>query len=327
MREEEVKHEDQSTGYASEEVRFQSGEVTLAGTFLDTPGARAVALILTGSGPLDRDSNGPRFRGEINPAIAGALAGRSVASLRYDKRGAGKSGGDPFEAGMTENYADACAAVGWLASRSPDLPVYAIGHSEGALHVAHLAADGTVAGAVLVACPARSGEEILTWQATQIVPTLPTATKAFLRLLHIDPLKSQRKAFERLRSTSANAVRIQGRKVNARWLRQFMDYDPVQTFKRIHVPVLVMIGNHDVQVPPEDADTIRTLVAGPCEEKVVEGLSHILRYDPDLKGPRAYRKALREPVSPAVLRAITEWIGKQDQPPIPHQRRDPGEPP
>jgi uncharacterized protein len=164
---------------------------------------------------------------------------------------------------------------------------------------------------VLIACPARTGEEILTWQAAQIVPTLPLATKAILELLHIDPLKSQRKAFERLRSTSADAVRIQAKKVNARWLRQFMDYDPVPIMKRIRVPVLVVIGEHDMQVTPEDADTIRTLVGGPCDEKVIEGLSHILRPDPESKGPRAYRKALKEPVSPALLNAITEWIDKQ----------------
>jgi hypothetical protein len=286
--------------------------VTLAGTFLDTPDAGAVALILTGSGPLDRDSNARRFRGEINSAIARALDGRGLASsLRYDKRGAGRSGGDYFEAGMTENYADACAALGWLATRAPDRPVYAIGHSEGAVHVAHLAADGKVAGAVLIACPARTGEEILTWQAAQILPTLPSATKTILKLLRIDPLESQRKTMARLRSTSANAVRIRGKKLNARWFRQFMDYDPVPMLERIRVPVLVLIGDHDMQVPPDDAGTICALVAGPCEVKVVEGLSHILRSDPESKGPRAYRKALREPVSPAVLNAIIEWIEKQ----------------
>jgi fermentation-respiration switch protein FrsA (DUF1100 family) len=309
MRTHEVKREGRPS--APEEVRFPSGEVTLAGTFVDTDDAKAVALILTGSGPLDRDSNGPRFRGGISPAIANALDRRDVASLRYDKRGAGESGGDYFAAGVTENYGDARAAVAWLATRAPDLPIYAIGHSEGALHVAHLAADGDVAGAVLIACPARTGEQILTRQAAQIVPTLPPATKAILGLLHIDPLVSQRKAFERLRSTSSDAVRIQGKKVNARWLRQFMDYDPVPVLERIRVPVLVVIGENDMQVPPEDSDTIKSLVAGPCDEKVIEGLSHILRPDPESRGPRGYRKALKEPVSPALLNAITAWIDEQ----------------
>src|SRR5215470_10337138 len=145
-----------------EEVQFETTGAPLAGTFVDPGDARVVTLILTGSGRLDRDSNGPRFRGRINSAIAEALAARGIASLRYDKRGAGRSGGDFLAAGMSENYADACAAVDWLATRASGRQIHAIGHSEGALHVAHLAADARMAGAVLIACPARRGEEILT---------------------------------------------------------------------------------------------------------------------------------------------------------------------
>jgi len=300
----------------SKEVRVEGEGVFLAGTWVEPAKAKAAGLILTGSGPLDRDSNSRRFRGQINPAIAGALAEHGVSSLRYDKRGAGQSGGDYFAAGMSENYADACSAVDWLATRFPGRPVYVIGHSEGALHAAHLAAEGNVSGAVLIGCPARTGEEVLTWQAAQILPTLPGPTKAILRFLRIDPLESQRKAFTRIRSTSADTLRVQGKKLNARWLREFMEYDPVPIFEQIKVPVLVMTGTHDMQVPPEDADAIRELVAGPCEERLIDDVSHILRVDPESKGPRAYRKALREPVSPVVPKALTDWIEEQlDQAP------------
>lgn len=179
------------------------------------------------------------------------------------------------------------------------------------VHVAHLAADEKVAGAVLIGCPARRGEEVLVWQAAQIVPTLPPATRAILELLRVDPLRSRQKAFVRLRSTSADSLRIQGKKLNARWLREFMDDDPVPIFTRIHCPVLVLMAEHDMQVPPEDGAAICSLAAGPCEELVAPGLSHILRDDPESKGPRGYRKALKTPVSPAVLETITNWIAKQ----------------
>lgn len=62
---------------------------------------------------------------------------------------------------MSENYADAVAAVGWVVTRAAGRPVFGIGHSEGALHVARLAADEEVVGAVLIACAARRGEDIL----------------------------------------------------------------------------------------------------------------------------------------------------------------------
>lgn len=295
----------------AEEVRFESGGVSLAGTFVDPGDAQGMALILTGSGRLDRDSNGRFFRGRISPAIAGALAARGVASLRYDKRGAGQSGGDFFGAGVSENYADAVAAAGWLATRAAGRPIFGIGHSEGALHVARLAADGKAAGAVLIACAARRGEEILTWQGAKITPTLPPVTKAILRLVRIDPLASQQKAIVRLRSTSADSLRVQGRKINARWLREFIDYDPVPIFERIHRPVLVVVPERDMQVPPEDGETICNLVPGPCTKVVIPGLSHILRDDPQSRGPVAYRKALKAPVSPVVLETITDWVARR----------------
>jgi uncharacterized protein len=295
-----------------EEVRIESEDgLALAGTFVDPGDASAAVLILTGSGRLDRDSNSRAFKGQINPAIAGALAARGIASLRYDKRGAGESGGDFFQASLSDNHADAVAAAGWLGSRVEGRPVFGVGHSEGALHVARLAADELVAGAVLIACAARRGEEILTWQAAQIVPTLPRATRAILRILRIDPLQSQQKAFVRVRAGSAASVRIQGKKLNACWLREFMDYEATPIFRRIRRPVLVIVPEHDMQVPLEDGTAICKLVPGPCEEVIVPGLSHILRDDPDSKGPTGYKKALKGPVSPIVLETIADWVKRQ----------------
>jgi fermentation-respiration switch protein FrsA (DUF1100 family) len=301
-------------GDGAEDLRFESGEVTLAGTFLDPGDAKVAALLISGSGPLDRDSNAKRLRLEVSSAIAATLAGHGVASLRYDKRGTGASGGSYLEAGFEDNYADASAAARLLAERCPDVPRLAIGHSEGALHAARLAAGGNAGGAALISCPARTGEEVLTWQAAQIVPTLPGVTKAMLKALRIDPLRSQQKAFARLRSTTAPTIRVQGKKLNAVWFREFMDYDPVPVFRRITVPVLVLSVSRDMHVPPEDGHAIAGLVAGPCDEEMLDGLSHILRPDPERVGPRGYKKAVREPVSPAVLDAIVRWV---DRPAVP----------
>ena len=112
--------------------------------------------------------------------------------------------------------------------------------------------------------------------------------RAILKLLHIDPLKSQRKALERIRSTSTDAVRIQGKKVNARWLRQFMDYDPVPILQRIEVPVLVISGGHDMQVPPEDAAVIENLVAGALRTPGLRGSQSRPSPGPRLKGAACF---------------------------------------
>ena len=98
----------------------------LAGTL--TPGAAPAALILSGSGPLDRDSNMKGQALNVGNALAEVLATRGLASLRYDKRGVGESGGEYLMTGFEQETDDARAALGVLDS---DRRVV-IGHSVGA---------------------------------------------------------------------------------------------------------------------------------------------------------------------------------------------------
>lgn len=72
--------------------------------------------------------------------------------------------------------------------------------------------------------------------------------------------------------------------------------------------MLAITGGHDVQVPPEDVARIGGLVKGPFEGHVVGDLSHVLRPDPDSAGPRKYRRAVRQPVSPEVLPLLVAWV-------------------
>jgi pimeloyl-ACP methyl ester carboxylesterase len=305
------------TATAPEPVIFRSDGLTLAGSFVEVAAPRAVALVLAGSGRSDRNGDVPRLPVGVSRAIAQALAAEHIETLRYDKRGVGASEGNFLTAGLNDNYSDARSALAWLSARCPNLPIFVIGHSEGALHAAHLAAEEQVAGAVLLACPARIGEEILIWQARAMVATLPKWTTTLLKLFHIDPLASQRKQFARIRSTSADVIRVQGKKVNARWLRQFLDYDPVPIFREITVPVLAVSGANDLQVPPEDAVTIAGLVRGVGDVRTIGDLSHLMRPDPVSRGPRDYRRAVHLPVSPKVLTLISGWIPDQLPKPTP----------
>lgn len=181
-------------------------------------------------------------------------------------------------------------------------------NSEGTYHAAQLAADGAVAGAVLLSGSARPGGEVLSWQTRQLAARLPTPARLILRLMRTDAVKSQRKNQDRIMASSADVVRIQGQRVNARWIRDFMAYDPAPVLARITMPVLAITGGQDLQVPPEDVEVMRGLVQGPFEGHVVDDLSHLLRPDPDSIGPRGYRRAVRQPVSPEALALITAWV-------------------
>ncbi|HUB38943.1 MAG TPA: alpha/beta hydrolase [Streptosporangiaceae bacterium] len=301
------------------EVTFDSGGCAIAGTFTETADPVAAALLITGGGRTDRNADA-RLPGELmlriglDKAVAGALAEAGALVLRYDKRGVGASGGDYLRAGMDDRRADARAALAWLAARAGGLPLIAVGASEGAWYAAELAADGAVAGAVLLGCGARPAEEILFWQSETTAARLAPAVRMILKITRTDIIGSQRKRMARIKASTNDVIRdrgaagIPGLRINARWLRDFLAYDPRPALARIKVPVLAITGGQDVQVPPQDVAAIGRLVQGPFEGHVADDLSHLFRPDPASAGPRAYRRAVRQPVDGEVLRLITTWI-------------------
>jgi hypothetical protein len=254
---------------------------------------------------------GFRLRLGVTRALAEALAEAHVSTLRYDKRGVGQSTGDYLRAGMSDVAADARAALDWLAERSAGLPLLAVGHSEGTYYAAQMAADGRLSGVVLLSGAVHTGGEVLAWQTEQIAARLPRSAKIILRLLRTDAVRSQRKNLGRITGSTDDVVRVQGRRINARWIRDFVAYDPAPALTRITVPVLAATGGQDVQVPPTDVDAVGRLVQGPFEGHVVGDLSHLLRPDPDSVGPRGYRRAVRHPVSPQILDMVTGWATRR----------------
>jgi uncharacterized protein len=295
------------------DVRIDADDCVLAGTYAAAAEPVAAALLIPGSGRTDRDSDvrlpaGQKLRGAITRALAETLGGARVSTLRFDKRGVGASGGDYLSTGMDRRYADVRAARDWLAGKAAGLPLLAIGHSEGTYYAAQLAADGRAAGIVLHSGAAGTGAEVLSYQAAELADRMPTSTKLILRLLRTDVVRAQRRNLARILASRADVMRVQGVRVNARWTRDFVAYDPAAVLARVDVPVLAITGEHDLQVPPSDVEVVGRLVRGPFEGHVVPGLSHMLRPDPDSVGPRGYRRQTRQPVSPEVLRLVTDWV-------------------
>jgi pimeloyl-ACP methyl ester carboxylesterase len=307
-------------------VAFPAGDqsqATLAGTVLLPPAGRPVlagAVLITGSGPLDRDANAPRAALGVGRGLAQSLAAAGIASLRYDKRGVGASGGSYLATGFAGNVDDARMAVGSLAAQPEcdSVPIFVIGHSEGAMIATALAAgSGTapasepgiaLAGAVLLAGPAKTGEETVVWQASQIAPSLPKPVTLIMRLLRTDPAKAQRKSLDRLKASTTDVIRMQGVRVNAKWYREFLAFDPKPALAAITVPVLAITGDKDLQVDPADLEVIAATVRGPVTTRRVPDLTHILRRDPAPPSTRGYRALLKQPVDAVVLSDISQWI-------------------
>ncbi len=295
------------------DLTFTAGSTTLVGTLcvseLVQPGP--VVLLVSGSGPIDRDSNMKKLAIGVMGRLADQLSGAGIASFRYDKRGVGASGGDYLAAGFRDNVADATAAIEMLRAR-PDVDpskVFVVGHSEGALIATELAAsDPDLVGVVLLAGTATVGEDVLRWQAQQIAATLPKPVKWLLRVLRKDIASMQTKRLAQIKATTGDTVRIQLVKINAKWFREFLAYDPTPSLEAIRVPVLAVTGSKDLQVDPDDVERICALVPSECAGHVVNGITHLLRDEPGPPSVKTYKKQAKRPLDPRVLDLVTSWI-------------------
>ena len=241
-----------------------SGEWTLPGTLSlpNGPGPFPAVVLVAGSGPSDRDETvGPN---KPFKDLAGGLASRGIAVLRYDKRTkvhAGKLAGVAFTV-RQEVVDDVLEAVKMLRA-SPKIDrarVFVLGHSLGAMLVPRIAAmDPSVAGLVVMAGPARPLEEAIREQTRYFAMTDGAISPA--EQARIDEAGTLVAAVKALTPADAtNATLIFGAPASY-WL-DLRDYDPAAAAKAISRPMLVLQGERDYQVTMAEFEKWKTVLAG-----------------------------------------------------------------
>ena len=166
-----------------------------------------------------------------------------------------------------------------------------------------------MAGAVLLATSAKSGEETLSWQTRQVAEHLvPGPLKALLRLFGTDAVKQQAKAVRKLKATTGDTARIQLVKVNAKWMREFIAYDPIPALRRASVPMKAITGSKDVQVDPDDLAIVAREASRATTAKI-EDVDHLMRTETGtFSNPRKYPNQLKKPIDPCVIAEIDAFL-------------------
>ena len=100
-------------------------------------------------------------------------------------------------------------------------------------------------------------------------------------------------------------------RVNAKWFREFLAYDPADDLPKIDVPVLAITGEKDLQVDPADLAVVAELAGGPVETHLVPDLTHSLRRQPGAPSLTRFKQEVREPVDAEVLTTVREWLVRQ----------------
>src|ERR1700732_4016332 len=117
-----------------------------------------VLLLIAGSGSIDHDGNGPQAKPATLKKLSEQLVSRKIATLRYDKRGAGgwkPEFGRPEDFRFPQFVDDATALVNYLRGSRKFSRVVLAGLSEGGLVAILIARRVPVDRLVLVGTPGR----------------------------------------------------------------------------------------------------------------------------------------------------------------------------
>lgn len=308
------------------EVTIQS-ECKLSGTLTipnETSTNFPAVLIIMGSGKGDRDGNFKSMKMNIYKDLADFLTEKGFVTLRYDKRGTHQSEGNFLEAGLSDFIDDAVAGVRLLKNH-PQVDqekVLILGHSEGAIIAPAVHEKEPVSGLILLAGAAIPNIDLMPLQNEMAFEEMYKA-KGFqgwiYRTLKV-PEKARKKneqIFEKMENTDKAVVRVQGIKMNAKWMRETRQYNICDYLEEVTVPVLAITGDKDVQTPPEHARMIAEMVKGEAEWHVIPEMNHLLRkYDGQhtmLGLMKEYKSLVGQPIDSDLLDKIDSWLEKHFQ--------------
>jgi len=242
------------TGAArSEDVAVGEPPLLLGGTLATPalPGRHPAALLLGPLGPLDRDGTSPGRKPMRD--LAEALAGHGVATLRFDRRTAAwPEGPSPRLTVEREVIADAILALRQLHGRPEVDPtrVFVVGVGLGGTLAPEVAARaGHAAGAVLVSCPPHSWPLALLEQARA---ERPAGSAELLRLER----EVEKVLGGRLGTEETFLGYPQG------YWSELTGHDPATWVKRLGRAALVLRGERDNLVSPDDLRAFQRVLEG-----------------------------------------------------------------
>ena len=288
-------------GWTEQEVSNAELRGTL--TLPVTSGSFPAALIIAGSGPVDRNGNFPGAPNDSLKLLAHGLATQGIASLRVDKRGIGGS----RAAGMREEdlrfgtyVADAASWLKLLRGQSRVSRVALIGHSEGALIATLVAQQADLTGLILIASASEPAARLIERQfaAADVPPSLRETSRRIAASLE----KGETVADVPSELSALYRPGVQN------YLMSWFSLDPASELAKITCPVLIVQGTSDLQVSVADAQ--RLAAARPASRLVlIEGMNHVLKQAPAERSANLQIYVTPDvPLAPGLLPAIAAFL-------------------
>jgi pimeloyl-ACP methyl ester carboxylesterase len=267
--------------YSIEEIKCANGDVTLAGTLTlpkNSDDNYPIVVLASGSGPQNRDCEILGHKSFW--VIADFLAKNGVGCLRFDDRGIGESTGSYSKATLVDfgNDLNSCVNKLLFDSRFKNHPIGVVGHSEGGMH-ALIAANKNkqIAFVIELASVGTSGEDVLI-QQQYLIPKKSGASEelalwnkeiyegccAILRKFKGDKrtkkldnfLNDKYEAGPTEYKENSNLLSFKlaiQLLLNNDWGSEFIQFKTKDFLKKVDVPILVINGSEDIQVPAQQS--------------------------------------------------------------------------
>ncbi|MFA9392277.1 MAG: alpha/beta hydrolase [Prolixibacteraceae bacterium] len=289
----------------AEDISIKSNGFDLFGT-MQLPEAKknlSILLLISGSGPTDRDGNQPNLTNNSLKYLAEDLSAYGIASLRYDKRGIAKS----YYPGFTnasilfDDYvSDASSWIKYLKAQNQFTKVYVAGLSEGSLIGMLAALQAGADGFISINGPGRPADEIILHQISKQGTPEEVLDQVKSMILKV-------KAGERFEEVPPYLLSLFQPDIQP-YLKSWFQYNPAVEIGKLKVPVLIVQGENDIQVEVKDALLLK---AGneKAQLKRIEGMNHILKDAPeDLQQNYATYTNPDLPLNKVLLKEIVTFI-------------------
>lgn len=258
-----------------------------------------LVIFVQGSGPVDRDGNQSFMKNDSFKKLAQALGEKGIASYRFDKRivQMDRLGIREEDIRLDDFVTDVRAVLDHFREKNKYRNLVVLGHSQGSL-VGMLAARDRADAFISIAGAAKPIDSIIIGQIALQAPQLKENTaQSFQELREKGSTENYNPMLEMIFRPSVQP-----------FILSWMKYDPKEVIQELEIPVLLINGNKDLQVEPEQAEQLKA--AYPEADLVIlDQMNHVFkRIEGDaLENSKSYNDA-GIPLHPELTTQIAHFI-------------------
>ncbi len=272
--------------------------IEIAGT-LRYAGKDKLVIIIAGSGPTDRNCNGPGFTSDAFKLMADTLFQLGISTYRYDKRGIGESTKVGEEhCTLYDRIEDVKAISRHFSSQFSELYLY--GHSEGALVATVASRASQITGCIIASGTSVTIDEIILQQTAQYTKLTPILEKHFDEMRTGSPLSEVHPIAQSLIRPSL-----------VPYYKSAMELDPTSEIAKLNKRALIIGGHCDIQVPVSHAEMLHN--AAPQSELVlIDAMGHVMKQlEGDCSNARTAYADASMAIHPALISNITAFLNRE----------------